>query len=394
MTTPVDAPFDRLVAKETALGAIREIPIPTEHIGLSEIAPWKEVDSDDVIFDFLEDGLTDGLAPARAQDAESELAQKDDYAISGGRARVIDWTLKSNYDQGKVMNYDEARRIQQALQGINSVNLRNGQGFLAPALDFGRKVARDDAWRVSRLYNRLEQLIMSGFFESGIDYDDGKIHFAVDFKRPADQQDVPVDVWWDALTADPIQNIKDMNRFMYQRYGVKMKRAWCSERDLEKFFQIDKFVALTGMQNFTNSTTPVDLSYLRPNWGNEAAIQIIEQATGVKFRIYDGTYRVRPLGTNARPTLVRYTDSRKVVFAPSEEDLAQIDPDGIGFARTLTSPHPEGNWQPGFYEWEKVRSDPWTVDRGNGVKAFPIFPFLKYTYVMQVLENSDPLWRP
>ena len=51
----------------------------------------------------------------------------------------------------------------------------------------------------------------------------------------------------------------------------------------------------------------------------------------------------------------------------------------------LTSPHPEGNWQPGFYEWEQETKDPWGLNRGTGVKAFPVFPHMDLTFTMDVL---------
>jgi hypothetical protein len=54
----------------------------------------------------------------------------------------------------------------------------------------------------------------------------------------------------------------------------------------------------------------------------------------------------------------------------------------LGFGKTLTSPHPEGNWQSGFYEWERETEDPWGTDRGTGIKAFPVFPYMQYTFTM------------
>lgn len=380
MTQP--APFDRLVAKETALGTLREMPVPKGHMGLS-IAPFKDVESDDVIFDFLEDSLTEGLAPARAQDAESELAQKDDFALTSGRARVIDWSLKSTYDAGKVMNYREGLRLQQALSGQNGLVLPGN--FERPIVDFRNKVARDDAWRKRRLDNRLEWLIMTALETSKIAYADGKINFAIDYKRPPAQQDVPVDVPWNDPDADPIANIRDMNRYMYDTYGMEMKRALCSKYALRDLFKLTRFTALTGLVvGGTPVSSPIDLAYLRPDFDEQAAIQIIERATGVTFELYDAVFRSRPLGSTTF-TNVRYTSSNKIIFRPSEEDLRQVDPDNIGFASTLTSPHPEGNWAPGWYEWEKDHTDPWRTDRGTGIKAFPIFPFMKYSYVMQVL---------
>src|SRR5690349_15448799 len=85
--------MDRLVRKEDSLGAIREVPPPTDHIGLT-LFPLYEVASDDVIFDYIKGALVDGLTPARAEDAESELSQTDDLTYGSGRASIIDWAEK------------------------------------------------------------------------------------------------------------------------------------------------------------------------------------------------------------------------------------------------------------------------------------------------------------
>src|SRR3990167_6028597 len=95
---------DRLVRKEVAVGVIREAALlPEDHIGTRLIAPFKSVESDDVIFDYTM-GLQVGMAPARAEDAESELAAKDD-TVGTGRASVIDWAIKDHYDPPDVSRF-------------------------------------------------------------------------------------------------------------------------------------------------------------------------------------------------------------------------------------------------------------------------------------------------
>lgn len=79
-----------------------------------QFAPMLEVAADDVIFDYVK-GETDGLAPARAEDAESELAQKDESVLGEGRASVIDWAHKDHYDASDVNRYRELSRVVQAM---------------------------------------------------------------------------------------------------------------------------------------------------------------------------------------------------------------------------------------------------------------------------------------
>jgi hypothetical protein len=110
----------------------------------------------------------------------------------------------------------------------------------------------------------------------------------------------------------------------------------------------------------------------------------VEQATGITFTVYDGFWRSRPIGGQTF-TRNRFTPDNQLILAPSEGDLGEIDDTEVGFAKTLTSPHPEGNWSSGYYEWEDETKDPWMHVRGSGIKAFPVFPYMEYTYTMTVL---------
>ena len=382
---PTNLPLDRLVRKETALGVVREIVPPQNHIGLSLIAPWLEVATDDVIFDYAK-GLTDGLAPARAEDAESELAQKDDTFVGTGRASVIDWSLKDHYTASDVSRYREALLIAEQTRDTLSLPLTVSsmtEGFLA-------KVARDTARRRRKLDNRLEWLIMTAISTGAIAYNDGKISFSVDFGRPAAQQagnlandlsiagvvDGAID--FSGTTHDPIGLILGVQQYMYDTYGVRITRALASRKFLNSLWKSDKFRPITG---FTDASA--DPRYLVPGWGPQAAIRAVENATGLTFIEYDSVYRTRPIGSNT-VTNNRFLPENKVVFLPDESDVAEFDDTEIGFAKTLTSPHPMGNWQPGFYEWERETVDPWGHDIGTGVKAFPVFPHMDLTYAVNV----------
>lgn len=376
---PPAVALDRLVRKEVALGVVREILPPTTHIGLAQIAPWLEVESDDVIFDYAK-GLTDGLAPARAEDAESELAQKDERWVGIGRAALIDWSLKDHYSASDVTRYREALAIAERIRDTLQVPLtidRMIEGF-------NTKVARDTALRRRKLDNRLEWLIMTPLETGSIIYNDGKIKFTVPFQRPSDQQDqAPAGGTFDLTTSDPIRAFLAADEFMFNRYGVHLRRGIASRRVLNSILNSDRFAARSGMTGATGGV-PVDPRYLIDGWGPEAAIAVVERATGIQLQEYDSVYRTRAIGSN---TVVnnRFISDNKIIFLPGGDELDEIADTDIGFAKTLTSPHPEGNWSPGFYEWEEEKRDPWGYNVGTGVKAFPVFPHLDLTYTMTVL---------
>ncbi len=372
-------PLDRLVRKETALGTLRELQPPTDHIG-STVAPMMEVGSDDVIFDYAQ-GLTDGLAPARAEDAEAELAQKDLIGGGSGRASVIDWAMKDVYSASDVSRYRETLLIAQRL-GANSLTLPLTVG--SQIEDFRAKVARDDALRRRKLDNRLEWMRMNPLDTGGLSYNDGKISFSIDYGRPADQTDqAPTGGLFSLTTSDPIGAVKAAQRTVYERYGVKLGRIITSQKVVDSLVNSTKFVARLGMVVGGTPSSPIDLNYIVDGYGPDMLKTILERATNTRIDVYDAVYRTRAVGSN---TVVnhRFTNEDKMYLLPDEASFADLD-DAIGFAKVLTSPHPEGNWTPGFYEWEEDKKDPWGTVRGTGIKAFPVFVHLDWTYTMDVL---------
>lgn len=378
---PTYPPQDRLIRKEVALGTIREIEPPTSHIGTRILAPMQEVASDDVIFDYAK-GLTDGLAPARAEDAESELAQKDILPTGVGRASVIDWAIKDHYVASDVTRFTEAAMLQQQLGGNSPVQYPLLVGNMVE--EFRNKVARDDRLRRRKLDNRLEWLIMSQSLEAGgITYNDGKIKFTIDFGRPAAQTDqAPTSGVWSATSCDPIGDLLAVQEYMYDTYGVRITRGITSRKVLNSMVNSDRFVARSGMVGATGSA-PVDPYYVIDGWGPDAARAVVQRATGIELIEYDSVYRTRDVSSQ---TVVnnRFTSESKLFLLPSAADVDELD-DALGFGATLTSPHPEGNWTAGFYEWELETRDPWGRDRGTGIKAFPVFPHMDLTYTMTVL---------
>lgn len=384
---------DRLVRKEVSLGAIREIDPPMEHIG-DTIAPWKEVGADDVIFDYLT-VQTDGLAPARAEDAEAELAQKDDTIAGQGRASVIDWSLKDHYDASDVKNYRDLQRVAEAMRG-------GSLPLLTSSLlqDWDSKLARDRVMRRRKLDNRREQLIIDSIANNSVAYNDGRIKFAVPWGRPANQNagdaanDIPkagvVDGVWDMSdldALDPIRFFNEINEWFFDLYGIRLKRVTGSKKIFNAFWLSTKFSQRAGLGAVYDSAgTPSapDLLYATAGWSPNAARAVVEASTGVELREYDSVYRTRAQGSNTVVS-TRFLPATRLFFEPDMSTIQDIQLTEIGFAKTLTSPHPEGNWTPGFYEWEKATTDPWGQDVGNGCKFFPVFPHMEYTYAVDVV---------
>lgn len=381
---------DRMVRQEVALGLIRELVPPENHIGL-QLFPFREVPTDDVIFNYAL-GMVDGLAPARAEDAESELAQKDDIFASEGRASVIDWAVKDHYSSSDVSRYREWLRIQELIRDTGTFPLT----VSSMTEDWQARLARDTAKRRRKLDNRLEWLIMQALGNGAIVYNDGKIKFTVNYGRPSAHTAAlgtdtgvggdtayPFGAVWTDTDSDPIRDIMSIQEYVYEIYGVRITRAIASRKALNSLMNSSKFTARSGLITNTSST-PVDLNYVMEGWGPLAAQRIVEQQTGLSFIEYDSVYRTRPVGSQS-VTANRFLAQDRIIFLGDEGDLAEFDDTGLGLGKVLTSPHQAGGWTPGFYEWEKeYPADPWGLDAGAGIKAFPVFPHMELTFSLKV----------
>jgi hypothetical protein len=303
-----------------------------------------------------------------------------------GRASVIDWALKDHYTASDVLRYRESLMVEAAL-GVNGVP-GFGAGNLPTTIEatlneFRNKVARDDMLRRRKLDNRIEWMIMTALELGSISYNDGKIKFVVDYGRPAGQTNQPpAGGTWNLTTSDPIGDLIAVQNYMFDTYHIRMNRAITSRQVLMSMINSSRFAALSGLAGASGGV-PVDPRYLIDGWGPTAAQAVIERQTGIKFIEYISVYNTRPVGSNT-VTHNNFIDPKKIILLPDPEDIAQLD-DMIGFGKTLTSPHPEGNWQPGYYEWEEDTRDPWGTNRGTGIKAFPVLPHLDWTYTMTVL---------
>lgn len=356
----------RLVNKDVMLGMVRELEPPQDHIGLS-LLPLENVNSDEVIWDSVK-GLTAGLAPARSMDAESELAQKDEV-VGTGKASIIDWAVKDRWNASDVMRYREIT----AFAGADSLPRTIG----AITGDWETRMARAALKRRRQLDNRLEWLCWSAI-EGTVTYSDGRIAFSVDYGIPGGQKNVAPATTWDQTTADPIGNVLAWRETVRNNTGVELRRAVTSRKVLFNVMNNSKFAQMFSGQN--------PFYMFNNRFGIQQATETLANATDMEWYVYDASYRTRPFGSTAI-TNTRFNNDKKVYLFPGQGEVINYSgyDNGLGLGSVLTSPHPEGNFTPGFYEWEQDRKDPWGYDQGTGIKAFPVI------YQPDVLFNATVL---
>lgn len=344
----------RLVSKDVMLGVLREMEPPEEHIG-EQFLPLQDVASDDVIWDAVK-GITAGLAPARAMDAEAEIAVRDEV-VGTGKASIIDWSVKDRWNASDVARYREITEF----AGVDALP-RSVQSLTA---DWNAKMARATLKRRRQLDNRLEWMRWRAI-QDNLSYNDGKVAFSTSYGIPVDQKDVVPAVTWDnSATSDPIGNLIAWKELVRNRTGVELRRAVVSRKVLFTAMNNTKFAQLFSGAN--------PFYQLNNRFGIEAATEQLRQATDLDFIVYDASYRTRPFGSNT-VTNTRFTDERNIYLFPGSNEITNYsgNNNGLGLGNVLSSPHPEGNWTSGFYEWEQERRDPWGLDQGSGIKAFPV----------------------
>lgn len=373
-------PQELLINKQEHLGTIRQAPLTESHIW-SSIAPWMEVAHDDVIFDIATPDVY-GMVPARAEDAESELAVKDDF-FGQGSARILDWAIKDFYSASDINGYRDNVYTGDILRaGGNAIPT----SFETNTQAFQRQLIRDTMRRRRSIENRIEYMtITQALVEGQIAYNDGKVKFTVPFGRPADQQDMAVQGSAFNVTdgsSDPIAEFTFVQDFMRDRHDIEMRAVLMSSKALRTLSNSSKFYARTGLGVTPAANT--DIGYTIPGFNRGGSAQsIVEADTGLTIVVYDSAYRTRPIGDQNFGS-TRFLPEDTAVFLPDVSQLGEILGTDIGFGRVLTSPHVEGNWQPGFYGYEMSDTDPWGYAIGTGLKFMPVFPNLEYTATLKL----------
>lgn len=367
-------PQSRILEKSESVGLIRELRPPSEYIGL-RFAPFMDVASEDVTFQYAK-GATAGKAPARAEDAEARLRQRDDYFTGEGRARIGDWAHKNHYRASDVNKYRDYLSIQEEIRDRRALPL-DAQGVLN---DFRSRVLRDTADRKLALDTTIEDLIMGSLSTGAMTYQDDKIKWTIPWGRPAGQQaQAPASGTYASDTHDPIGDINKVKQYMFKTYGIRIRRALASRAFLNSLYNSAKFLPRSGFAPGAG----VDMNYVVDGWGPQAAIDIVQRNCDITIEEYDGVWFDRALGSTSL-IINRFVPENRVIFLPEESDVLAYNNTSIGFAKTLTAPAPENNWTPGFYEWERETIDPWGQDIGTGIKALPVFMSMETTYTMDV----------
>lgn len=301
-------------------------------IGL-QFLPWYESATEKTMWDILR--AVSPIATFRAVDGEAQLVGRQ--AFDQGYADIQDFANKTRF------NASDLRWLREA--GENPT-LSDGTPSMAAkmASEVKVKIRRALEDLRGRVDNRVEWLQINALLGT-ISYT-GKVVFSVDYGVAFKNLTSPTAPWTDYANSNPIKDIEDWQQLVNDLSGVLPDTLILSRKAL---IHASRSVDMRNRLQYTN-----------PVMSSKKAQQLIEDELGLKITVYDSRYT-----DEAGTTSTRFLDENRLIMLPSLEQL----PDGVG--DTATVGHPLADFVPGHYTWQDESKDPYGLEVGVGLSAFP-----------------------
>lgn len=320
---------------------VTEVVRKAENVGGQKIGeqflPFYTVPTMETMWDVVH--AVSPLADFRAKDGEAKIRGKQ--AFDRAYADLIDMAEKERFNASDVA-------IANMAGVFNQIDATKGQvPNIAEML--GNEKLKNMTNSVIALReaieNRLEWLRINALLGK-ISYS-GKVKFDVDYAIPGNQTGVTPSVAWSTVaTSDPLGDILTWQEVVRDATGLTPDIVIMSSKALRYVMQS---TALKTAMQYTNPLMSV-----------AKAKEIIESNANVKIIAYDAQYT-----DEAGTTRGRYLAEDKIIMLPSKAVL----PKGVGDVATM--PHVLAGFQAGFYSWQKTEMDPYMLEIGVGLTAFP-----------------------
>ena len=172
---------------------------------------------------------------------------------------------------------------------------------------------------------------------------------------------------WDQTTADPIADIERWFEEMSNTTGEQPGVLIAGRKVFRLLAGATKFQSLAAL--FRGGTTDTTVT-------SNIVKGLFSQFLGLEIIPYDALLTTRSYSAAGVPSVVRsrILDEKHIILAPSSAlGVMATSPNPIDFATT------------GLYSWTKQESDPWVVENGVGINAFPDFKWPERCGYIQVL---------
>lgn len=301
-------------------------------IGLQYL-PFFDSPTEEITWDIVRGA--NPLADFRAVDGEAKLVGRQ--AFQRAYADVVSLAQKERF------NASDLRKIREA--GMLPV-VDGNTSLIAQMGAAAKKKVRDALQRSKEaIDNRLEWLQVNALLGKIDSPSTSKVKFSMDYGiTPGQSGVVPSVLWSTVATSTPLENLLDWQQTVLENTGVLLDTVILSRK------------ALVYIMKSTLMKT--EMQYTGPMQSVDKARQVIETNTGLKIELYDSTYT-----DAAGNTVTRFLAENKIIMLPSGI------PDGIG--DTVRVMHPLADYKPGYYSWTEEKKDPYGIEAGVGLDAFP-----------------------
>jgi major capsid protein E len=302
--------------------------VQAARIGL-QFFPWENSATEEITWDIVK--AASPLANFKSMDGESEIRGK--RAFAQGYASVVCLSQKERFNASDLRKLREAGMLP-VVDGVASMAAQQGQAVK-------KKITKSLTEMKIAIDNRVEWMQINALLGK-IEYD-GKVSFDVDFAIPGDQTGlVPDDLWSDAANSTPIADIQGWKQSVRDEQGLELDTIIMSSKSLH-------YIAL-------NEELRTTMQYTNPLFSDEKTKQLVENEVGVSIMIYDAKYTDEQ-GDN----LTRFLPEAQIIMIASKSKV------GV----TFRIGHAHANYVPGHYTWQETKTDPYGLEVGVGLDAFP-----------------------
>lgn len=331
----------------TVTSIVRKLEnIGGKKIGL-QFLPFYESPTEETMWDVVR--AVSPMANFRSQDGEAEIVGQ--VAFDRAYADIVDFAVKKRF------NVSDLRRIREA----GMLPLVDGQSSLAAKQgEAAKRKIREALENLKlRIDNRLEWMQINAL-QGSISFT-GKIVFSVDYAIPGDQRVTLSGTakWDDTTNSTPLENIQSWQQTALDNNGVLLDTIIMSTKSLNYIMN--------------NAKIRDAMKYTNPVLSISRTIEFLKSNSGIDIVLYDSRY-TDETGT----TRTRFLSEDKVILLPSRAEL----PEGVG--DTATVAHPLANYTPGYYTWQETVKDPYGLEIGVGLTAFPRIKHPEALFVVDV----------
>ena len=163
--------------------------------------------------------------------------------------------------------------------------------------------------------------------------------------------------WTDLTNSDPVRDCMAVETLLAERAGIDtgeydiiLSKQW-------KYWLIQNATLRDILKQSSSATGLLNWQGVQSYW---------EATTGWRLRFYDAVYTRRTISTTDQSDITieqkRILPTNVVLFVPRQRGLIGDFP---------TSPSKANGWRTGKFTWREEKQNPWNVEVGVGINAFP-----------------------